>query len=782
MDQIGYIQKYHPITTGILIIKTRTYLVSYTPKSLGDYKIEVLSMPELIDIVKSPFNVKCTKPLDPVNTICDGPGIKEGNIENKETKFKIYPKDKDGKMRPKNSDDLSILVDGPSEVIPVVKACEDGTYDVSYTPKAEGRYSISLLHDKKEMKLYLVKIDPSKEKIIPKEIVVEKIIDEPNEFDILIEQLRNKKKEKIPNGVDPFKTEVLGDGLVDGPPNMIKTIKIISKDKDGNIRDLNDDIFDIQIDGPIKTPVTLTSNNEYEYIPKTIGDYKIKISNNGNELKDSPYSVNITPQLSPNKSYLKQKGINRIGHPCNVQVELNDEFGNQIKYKPKKIMARLLDCDEVEIIPTITMKDNKYNVCFLPIKEGSYTVSLEVDDEKIIPLDIDVVNGVDIGETLVDGPGIENCIVNELTGFKIIPKDKYGNIVPLGEDEFDVIVDGPLNPRVSVIPKDDGSYLVEYTPKKAEVHKVTILVNNIPLINSPYNVVVSNGLDVDKTIVSGGGSKKCYKDIPAIMNIKLFDKDGNKHPSGEDVEIEVMGPDNTPIKGVTNVDDDGYGNYIGTYVPDKVGPHVVQIKVNGHKLKPINLECKNINELPKPSKCFIKQKPMKLKLNELNTFQIQCVDKNGKPISTGGDDVEVEIEGPDDAKVKVIDCGNGKYNITLLPTKIGIYKMKPRVLNTQIKDGDFEVETDGPSISNSKRSHIIEWGLKIYAPTKKEEDFEIEIFTKKERMIPQIMKDELKNKFIIPITPNIDYKNEEHIINIKLQNQHIKGSPFKQTF
>jgi len=114
-----------------------------------------------------------------------------------------------------------------------------------------------------------------------------------------------------------------------------------------------------------------------------------------------------------------------------------------------------------------------------------------------------------------------------------------------------------------------------------------------------------------------------------------------------------------------------------------------------------------------------------------NNFQIQLYDKKGNKITEGGDEVDVEIDGPEGSIVKVKDTGTGLYNIQVIPTKLGKYKVRPIVLREEIKDSPIDTKTDGPMLPSSKRSQIVNWGLKIHAPTKNENDFEISIKTKK---------------------------------------------------
>jgi hypothetical protein len=116
------------------------------------------------------------------------------------------------------------------------------------------------------------------------------------------------------------------------------------------------------------------------------------------------------------------------------------------------------------------------------------------------------------------------------------------------------------------------------------------------------------------------------------------------------------------------------------------------------------------------------------------------------------------------------------------PKKPGLYKVKPRVLKEDIKDCPFEIKTDGPILPNSKRSSVVNWGIKIFAPTKKETDFQITLDSKNNSQNLQIVKDELKNKFIVSLNPIQEEKKEIHNVFIKLNDNNIKGSPFKQTF
>jgi filamin len=745
--------------TNIINNEDGTYTITYLPNGSGKHKINIKAndeplkgSPFIVDVRPSPDNNKTTVKNLNKNPIC---GEKtKFLIDAKDSNGKpfISKRDFDGETREKPND-FEVLIDGPSKIDPKITPNGDGTYTVEYVPQLPGIHNIGV-------------------KVVGKELK-----DSPFEV-------------KAKSGVDPEKSEIIGDKLVDGPPNEPKHFKIVSKDKNGDIRDVNDDIFNVEVDGPYKTPVKITPNGDgtydVEFIPKVIGDYKIKVTNDDKSLKDSPIDIKIVPKLSPKLSTITQPKLKRIGKPLSLILNLNDEYSNPIRYIPKNMLVRITDPDDNEITPSLIFENDKYNIGFKPKKQGKYIVTPIADGESLKPVIVDVNSGVDIGETLVDGPGIETGVVDQPSLFKIIPKDKNGNEIGNSDDVFDVIVDGPNNTKVKAEVKncEDGSYDVKYIPKKGGDHKVTVLVNDIPLINSPFEVKVSEGYDDSKTEVDGPGIKKCYKDIPAIFNIKLFDKNGTKHPSPEDIRVEIDGPNGTPIKGIIALDDDGMGNHTVIYYPKETGKHAIKVSVNGSKVKnsPFKVNCLNSDQAPKPSLCLVKQKPLKLKLNEENKFQIELLDKKGNPIKSGGDEVDVEIDGPDGVKVKVTDTGSGKYNISLNPTKPGLYKVKPRVFREVIKDCPFEIQTDGPNIGNSKRSAIIGWGIKIYAPSKKEADFEVTLESKKNKQISQITKDELKNKFIIQLNPVPEDKNESHLVNIKLNGVDVSGSPFKQSF
>jgi len=170
-------------------------------------------------------------------------------------------------------------------------------------------------------------------------------------------------------------------------------------------------------------------------------------------------------------------------------------------------------------------------------------------------------------------------------------------------------------------------------------------------------------------------------------------------------------------------------------------------------------------------------------VNEIVKFEIKLLDKNSKPIKLGGDDVEVLVEGPMKPDVKIVDTGLGNYLVEFTPSKNGIYTVQAKVNDSLIRDGIFEIKIDGPPTSNSNRSSVVDWGIKIFAPSRMTNDFEIFFKSKNSIQSINVIKDEQKkNKFIASIIPVPIEKTEKHTVIMNVSQKIVSGSPWEQTF
>jgi len=147
---------------------------------------------------------------------------------------------------------------------------------------------------------------------------------------------------------------------------------------------------------------------------------------------------------------------------------------------------------------------------------------------------------------------------------------------------------------------------------------------------------------------------------------------------GDPFTVDLMGPTG-PIH--ADVVDNGDGTYQVTYQPEDAGRHDIAVTLDG---KPI-----------KGSTFHVDIKPGALPGNtiiEWFYFTVRAIDKRGKHVPTGGENVHVQVYKPDGAKckdTKVEDRQDGTYHVSYKASVSGNYKVEVQVNGKDIKGSPF---------------------------------------------------------------------------------------------
>lgn len=196
--------------------------------------------------------------------------------------------------------------------------------------------------------------------------------------------------------------------------------------------------------------------------------------------------------------------------------------------------------------------------------------------------------------------------------------------------------------------------------------------------------------------------------MPTTFTIQAKDKKGRDIKNGGDpfaVKLKDPKGNDVPVKLVDN----GDGTYTGSYAPQVAGPHEINATLAGKPIKDmpkvISLTHNIFEKNRKPVTHFffllwfcIQTINVKHGAHagfttiESISFIVQGKDKNGEKRTTGGDDVTVQISGPNGSKVQstVKDIGDGTYLCNYpYPSSGGRYKISVLVDGNEIKNSPF---------------------------------------------------------------------------------------------
>jgi len=247
--------------------------------------------------------------------------------------------------------------------------------------------------------------------------------------------------------------------------------------------------------------------------------------------------------------------------------------------------------------------------------------------------------------------------------------------------------------------------------------------------------------DPAHTVAEGKGLEEATPGEPAPVHVKTFDDQGNPVPVGGAKVGAALRPtdakgDEAPV--VADVKDNGDGTYDLSYVPEKSGPHDLDVALDNkpiakspfkvdvgagpasakesdveleHPKHPAKGDDKSGDEDNKgkekePSGDGNAPHSEKLKPND-PLFKIRTKDKSGTPKKKGGDPVKVVLSKRVHRPANVVDNGDGSYSVKL-PHGLegGNYKVRVDVGGEHIdaeklpKNLDVEEEEDDKVLSD----------------------------------------------------------------------------------
>jgi len=321
----------------------------------------------------------------------------------------------------------------------------------------------------------------------------------------------------------------------------------------------------------------------------------VQVTLNGSPVAKSPYKINAArPAGYPaaHKCYAEGPGLKGgdTADPGVFTIHAIDEHGNKVvpPHNPFLVTITAPNGDDLDA----DVKDNKngtYDVKYQASKVGVHNIVIGLKNPvvptqwehiKDSPFNVNISQGTSPDKSLVYGPGVEdNAPQDNLpTNFTIESRDRDGNKVPRGGDNYVVDIQGPNGPVPAKIKDNgDGSYNVEYSPQDAGAHKVMVTLKGKPVAKAPYHINVREGADHKK---SGVGK--------VTMTIQARTKSGKDMAKGGEPYKCVIndGAVEADFKDLNN------GKYKLVFQPSAGQKIKIQFLVNGHDISgsPCNLQ------------------------------------------------------------------------------------------------------------------------------------------------------------------------------------------------
>eukprot|EP01087_Luapelamoeba_hula_P017398 TRINITY_DN547_c0_g1_i1.p1 TRINITY_DN547_c0_g1~~TRINITY_DN547_c0_g1_i1.p1 ORF type:complete len:2178 (+),score=469.78 TRINITY_DN547_c0_g1_i1:249-6782(+) len=403
--------------------KDGSYEVHYTPKKTGKFNLDVQANGKPIH--GSPFEVAVKAgDASPLHTRCEGPGLTSA-VANEAAVFKVITADEAGNPLEKGGVPVHVDIAGEGTTItPTVVDQNDGTYVVSYTPKVKGDYNIG------------VSVGPKGDSGAG----AGPVKDSP--FHVTV----------APGEQSSSHTVAEGPGLTKAVAGEKAEFTVIAHDNSGNKVETGGAKVTAALRGvaTVDAEVSDKGDGTYpaHYTPTVSGIYSLEVKSDGENVKDSPFSVEVVPgpAFGP-KSTAEGPGLSKgiAGEPAKFDVELKDPFGNKVgkdnQGKAPNVEAFLAvpNADGSTDKKPVTLKDNgdgTFSADFVPEVAGPFDLEVLVDGKPVAgsPFKVNVApsSTLDGKKFTASGDGLSEATVGQSASFTIQSKDKFGNPLSTG--------------------------------------------------------------------------------------------------------------------------------------------------------------------------------------------------------------------------------------------------------------------------------------------------------------------------------------------------------------
>jgi filamin len=401
---------------------------------------------------------------------------------------------------------------------------------------------------------------------------------------------------------------------------------------------------------------------------------------------------------------------NEAGNETHFTIEARNVHGRKVPIGGHSFPVKIQGPSGEVPSKTVDNGDGTYSVAYTPKEEGNHVIHVTHKGENIQKSPFNVyINPAraDAIQSRVYGPGVEAGEAHVPSHFTIEARNKKGDRINKGGHPFTAKVTDPFGqPLVcDLVDKGDGTYDCSYLPADPGEHVVEVFLNRDKVAKSPYHVKVSENQSLASSFHSyadGPGLKPGNKSgDPAEFTIYAVLPSGKPKKSGGDAFDVTVEDQNGELMPVT-IKDNGDGTYKVTYQPKDPGTYHVDV-IERNPTNPVyydHLKNSPIDVVIDPGTDANNSiaygpglEPGNLDTAEDLKFTIEARDNNGKPIKQGGDDFQVDIQGPDGpVQAKVKDNGDGTYAVSYKPNGPGPHDIAVTLDDVPIKGSTFHVD------------------------------------------------------------------------------------------
>ncbi|XP_035216492.1 filamin-A-like isoform X2 [Stegodyphus dumicola] len=612
--------------------------VEYLPTAPGEYAVHILCNDE--DIPKSPYMAQILPKTDyfPEKVEAYGPGLQpKGVIQGQPTEFTIDCR-KAGGQAPL---DVSVMDEDCKPVEIKVQDNKDGTFKASYRPTKNNKHTVQVNYGAVA---------------IPK-----------SPFRVHVGEPTDTNKVKIFGpGVEPgVKAQVPTHFNIDCRGAGTGNVQAKLTDEKGTL-----------------VPVQILDNEDgtysVDYVAPTPGNYKVSVAFAGKEVPNSPIKVKVEPQVDVSK--IKVDGLEP-----SVFIDSPTDFIVDARAVSKRSDAKV-QCTIINPSGTRTdsfvqsLNDGTYKICYTPFEEGPHKIDITYDGLPVpgSPFKVNVMRGCDPRKVKAFGPGLEQAIVNQTNTFTVETKGA-------GRGGLGLVIEGPVEPKMTCRDNRDGSCTVEYFPVEVGMHEIEVKYADQHVPGSPFKVMCTASVDASKVVAHGPGIEpnQCRAGRPLPFTVDA--RKSGKAP----LDVQVSS-DKGPLPTKPEIRDNGNGTYDVSYLPPPEGSKCnVKVTYGGKDIpgSPFQMKVKPAVE-PKNVKLSGPGLQNKVPASIPVEFTIDTRE-------AGHAEPEVAIKRPDGKPLKatVVNNHDGTYKVKYVPEDVGPHKVSVKYGGQEVPNSPITVNS-----------------------------------------------------------------------------------------
>ena len=305
------------------------------------------------------------------------------------------------------------------------------------------------------------------------------------------------------NVCDATECSVEGEALISGTGTVGEPIQFTIKAKNAGSSKPT-----VKARGPTaqySAEITDKGNQSYDasFTPWEVGPHKIDVLWGGGHVRNSPFSMNITPAPDANQCSATGMGLKRAiaGKPTEFTI-LAPEKG--LLEKKKQLEVQIKSPKEKADIEIEDKKDGSYKVTYVARTPGAWDAIVKYFDKHIpgSPFKLEVVPAPDASKCRAYGPALHPNSLH-IAG---TPLDLFVDTKKAGKGELQVIIKGPDDIRPKIYTANDkGLYSLKFDVPDPGRYYAHIWWSQVYIPGSPFKIRVHPGPNAGMVKAYGRG-------------------------------------------------------------------------------------------------------------------------------------------------------------------------------------------------------------------------------------------------------------------------------------